>query len=168
MEWFWFLPSLLFQFVKNKYKKNILNCVQHKVGSRDEAPINYRSMSSKGAGWPCLTHHHKGWWNKTKWMRWEWRNGGMKFVVEKPREKPTQTPVCPPQNPHGGTETQTRDPSSGRRAPNRLRHSWVLIILLQTKKTVFLFESFTYYIFFVSSLCLTTLTCGPDDAYHLS
>ena len=41
---------------------------------------------------------------------------------EKPREKPTQTPFHPPRNPHGVTETQTRDPSGGRRAPNRLRH----------------------------------------------
>ena len=36
---------------------------------------------AKGAGRPRLTHHHKGWWNETKWMRWVWRNGGMKFVV---------------------------------------------------------------------------------------
>ena len=41
---------------------------------------------------------------------------------EKPREKPTQTPFRPPRNPHGVTETQTRDPSGGRRAPNRLHH----------------------------------------------
>ena len=41
---------------------------------------------------------------------------------EKPREKPTQTPFRPPRNPHGVTETRTRDPSGGRRAPNRLRH----------------------------------------------
>ena len=41
---------------------------------------------------------------------------------EKPREKPTQTPFHPPRNPHGETETRTRDPSGGRRAPNRLRH----------------------------------------------
>ena len=41
---------------------------------------------------------------------------------EKPREKPTQTPYRPPGNPHGVTETRTRDPSGGRRAPNRLRH----------------------------------------------
>ena len=41
---------------------------------------------------------------------------------EKPREKPTQTPFRPPRNQHGVTETRTRDPSSGRRAPNRLRH----------------------------------------------
>ena len=45
----------------------------------------------------------------------------MKFVVETPR-KPTQTPYRPPRNPHGVTETQTRDPSGGRRAANRLRH----------------------------------------------
>ena len=41
---------------------------------------------------------------------------------EKLREKPTQTPFHPPRNPHGVTETRTRDPSGGRRAPNRLRH----------------------------------------------
>ena len=50
----------------------------------------------------------------------------MKFVVggkrEKPREKPTQTPFRPPRNPHEVTETQTRNPSGGRRASNRLRH----------------------------------------------
>ena len=40
---------------------------------------------------------------------------------EKPREKPTQTPFRPPRNPHGVTETRTRDPSGRRRAPNRLR-----------------------------------------------
>ena len=44
-------------------------------------PRHYRSVSNKGAGRPCLTHHHKGWWNETKWMRWVWRNGGMKSVV---------------------------------------------------------------------------------------
>ena len=41
---------------------------------------------------------------------------------EKPREKHTQTPFRPQRNPHGVTETRTRDPSSGRRAANRLRH----------------------------------------------
>ena len=50
----------------------------------------------------------------------------MKFVVgenvRNPREKPTQTPFRPPQNPHGVTETRTRDPSGGRQAPNRLCH----------------------------------------------
>ena len=32
---------------------------------------------------------------------------------EKPREIPTQTPFRPPRNPHGVTETQTRDPAVG-------------------------------------------------------
>ena len=52
------------------------------------------------------------WWNEICGMR----------KREKPREKPTQTPFRPPRNPHGGTEARTRDPSGGRRAPNRLRH----------------------------------------------
>ena len=41
---------------------------------------------------------------------------------KKLREKPTQTPFRPPRNPHGVTKMRTRDPSSGRRAPNRLCH----------------------------------------------
>ena len=92
-------------------------------------PLDYRSVSSKGAGRPRLTNHHKGWWNETKWMRWVWRNGGMKFVVGKTGETPRKTYPDPvynnkiiPRNPHGVTETRTRDPGDGRRAPNRLRH----------------------------------------------
>ena len=46
-------------------------------------PLYYRSVSSKGAGRPRLMHHHKDRWNETKWMRWVWRNGGLKFVVGK-------------------------------------------------------------------------------------
>ena len=54
------------------------------------------------------------------------RNGGIKSAVrenrETPREKPTQTQFHPQRNPHGVTETRFRDPSGGRRAPNRLHH----------------------------------------------
>ena len=81
--------------------------VQHKVGSRDEmrwSPyITYRSVSSKGAGRPRLTHHYKGWWNGTKWMRWVekwWNEICGRGKREIPREKPTQTPFRPPRNPH--------------------------------------------------------------------
>ena len=49
---------------------------------------------------------------------------------EKPREKPTLTPFRPPRNPHGVTETRARDPSGGRRAPNRLRHEAARTLLL--------------------------------------
>ena len=69
-------------------------------------------------------------WNETKWMRWVWRNGGMKFVVGKMGETPRKTypdPFRPPRNPHGVTETRTRDPSGGRRASNHLRHEAALI-----------------------------------------
>ena len=48
---------------------------------------------------------------------------------EKPREKPTQTPFLPPRNPRGVTETRTRDPSGGRRAPNRLRHEAAFAVI---------------------------------------
>ena len=51
-----------------------------------------------------------------------WNEIGGRGKREKPHENPTQTPFRPPRNPHGGTETRTRDPSGGRRAPNRLRH----------------------------------------------
>ena len=64
---------------------------------------------------------------------------------EKSREKPTQTPFRPPRNPHGATETRTRDPSGGRRAANRLRHEAALIAILfilikQIKKPIFFFK----------------------------
>ena len=45
-----------------------------------------------------------------------WNEISGKGKREKPREKPNQTPFRPPRNPHGGTETRTRDPSGGRRA----------------------------------------------------
>ena len=79
----------------------------------DEAPY-YRSVSSKGAGRPRLTHHHKGWWNETKWMCLEkcWNEICGRGKREKSREKPTLTPFLPPRNPHGVTETRTRDPSA--------------------------------------------------------
>ena len=67
-----------------KYNNNILNScpTQGRVEGWDAMkPLYYRSVSSKGAGRPRLTHHQKGRWNETKWMRWVWRNGGMKFVV---------------------------------------------------------------------------------------
>ena len=99
---------------------NILNScpTQSRVEVRDAMkPLYYRTVSSKGAGRPRLTHHHKGWWNGTKWMRWVfekwWNEICGRGKREKPREKPTQTPFRPPRNPHGVTETRTRDPSGG-------------------------------------------------------
>ena len=55
---------------------NILNScpTQGWVEGWDVVKPQYsRSVSSKGAGRPRLTHHHKGGWNETKWMRWVWR-----------------------------------------------------------------------------------------------
>ena len=41
----------------------------------------------------------------------------MQFVAGKnernPREKPSQTPFCPPRNPHGVTAMRTSDPAVG-------------------------------------------------------
>ena len=73
---------------------NILNScpTQGRVKGWDTMkPRYYRSVSSKDAGRPRLMHHHKGWWNETKWMRWVWRNGGMKFVVGETGETPRKT-----------------------------------------------------------------------------
>ena len=69
--------------------------------------------------------------NKTKWMRWEWRNGGIKFVVRENRRnprKPTQTLFCSPQIPHGVTKMWTWYPSGKRRASNLLNHGDTFII----------------------------------------
>ena len=67
----------------------ISNRVRQRVGWRNtcgEALI-LKVMNSKDAGRPRLTHHHRGKWNDKKWMRWEWRNGGTKFVVGRNPEK---------------------------------------------------------------------------------
>ena len=74
----------LIWFPSHKILINILNSgpTQGRVEGWDAMkPLYFRSVSSKGADWPPLMHHHKGGWNETKWMRWVWRNGGMKFVV---------------------------------------------------------------------------------------
>ena len=64
----------------NKYPQLVSNTRSGRGMRCDEAPCD-RSVSTKRAGRPSLSHHHKGWWNETKWMRWVWRNGGMKFLV---------------------------------------------------------------------------------------
>ena len=97
MKWlhYCFFHNLLFKwdqycgyFVKIQ---NILNScpTQGRLNGWDAMkPRDYRSVSSKGAGRPRLTHHHKGWWNETKWMRRVWRNGGMKFVIGENERNP--------------------------------------------------------------------------------
>ena len=132
--WLYFVDFFVVHFYIyiNILLLNILNScpTQGRVEGWDAMkPLYYRSVSSKGAGRPRLMHHHKGGWNETKWMRWVWRNGG-RGKREKPREKPTQTPFRPPRNPHGGSETRTRDSSGGRRASNRLRHEAAYFIIL--------------------------------------
>ena len=78
LRYFW---KRLKYYELNKYPQLVSNTRSGRGMRCDEAPIYYRSVSSKGAGRPRLTHHHKGGWNETKCMRWVWRNGGMKFVV---------------------------------------------------------------------------------------
>ena len=93
----WFFIMTIFI---GKYKINILNSCQTQgpvEGWDAMKPQDYRprSVSSKGAGQPRLSHHHKGWWNETKWMRWVWRNGGMKFVVEENGRNPEKNLPTP-------------------------------------------------------------------------
>ena len=44
-------------------------------------PLYRRSVNSKDVSQPHMMHHHRGKWNETKWTRWLWRNGGIKFVA---------------------------------------------------------------------------------------
>ena len=63
-----------------KYESSTL--VGHGAWSREE--MRWRLVSSKGIGRPRLSRHYRCWWNETKWMRWVWRNDGIKFVEGKP------------------------------------------------------------------------------------
>ena len=88
----------------------------------------WRSMNSKDAGRPRPTHHqgaNKMKWNETKWIRWVWRNGGMKLVAEENGRNPEKN--LPRlrfflRNPHGVTETRIRNRSNGGRASKCLHH----------------------------------------------
>ena len=124
-----------FYNLQTNYNGNIYilnSCpTQGRVEGWDAMKPRYcRSVNGKGAGRPRLSHHHKDWWNETKWMRWVWRKWWNEICGrgkrEKPCEKPTQTPFRPPRNPHGVTEARIRNPSGGKQASNRLRHEAAL------------------------------------------
>ena len=69
--------------------------------------------------WCTITRADEMKWNEMDEMgveKW-WNEICGRGKREKPREKPTQTSFHPPWNPHGGTETRSRDPSGGRRVP---------------------------------------------------
>ena len=80
---------------------------------------------------------------------------------EKPREKPTQTPFRPPRNPREVTETRTRDPSGGRRAPNRLRHEAAISLRRYGSKLVY---HITIYFLFT----LVSVTCKYSTLTQLT
>ena len=111
-----------------KYLKISSTRVQHKVRSRDEmrwSPYIIRPWVARvRPTTPDAPSHGLMKWNEMDEMSVEklWNEICGRGKREKPREKPTQTPFRPQRNPHGGTETRTRDPSCGRRAANRLRH----------------------------------------------
>ena len=84
--------SSIILYKNNKYPQ--LCPTQGRVEGWDAMkPRYYRSVSSKGAGRPRLTHHHKGWWNETKWMRWVWRSGWNEICGRGKREKPREKPI---------------------------------------------------------------------------
>ena len=59
------------EFIRGENERNAMN------------PCYWRSVNSKDAGRPWLTHHHRGGRkNWTKWMRWVWRNDEMNFMAE--------------------------------------------------------------------------------------
>ena len=84
-----------------------LTRVLRRTGSRDGMrwrPYIWRSMNNKDAGRSSLMRHQ---WNETKWMRWVWRNVGMKFVVGVNGINPQKTfpgSDSSPRNLHGLTE----------------------------------------------------------------
>ena len=112
-------------------------------------PLHYRSVSSKGDGRPRLTHHHKDWWNGTKWMRRVWRNGGMKFVVgenaknlPRPRFVHHETHMEGPRRELGTpavggerlTACATRPPRDSFISPKLVIYSWDMINLLNHRR----------------------------------
>ena len=78
----------------------------HRSGSRDdmrwsffiEGTSKWIARMPVDNAWRTITRA-----DEMKWMRWVWRNGGMKFVVRENGKIPTQTPFHPPRNPHGVT-----------------------------------------------------------------
>ena len=50
--------------------------------------LYWRSVVSKDTGRWRLIHHHRGGWNKSKWMRWVWRSGAIKFVARENGRNP--------------------------------------------------------------------------------
>ena len=82
--------------------------------------------------WTARTPTYHAWRTITgveemKWSVEKWWNGICNTRKRgKPRENSTQTPFRP-RNPHGVTETRTRDPSGGRRASNRLRNGIAVV-----------------------------------------
>ena len=108
-----YFEIFILKLIKIKYPQLVPNTRSGRGMRCDEAPI-LEVSDSKGAGRPRLTHHHKGWWNETDEMSVEkwWNEICGRGKREKPREKPTLTPFRPPRNPHGRTETRTRDPSA--------------------------------------------------------
>ena len=80
-------------WIKFYSKLNISSTrVRHRAGSRDEMrwspPIEglWITRMPPDHAWRTITGT-----NETKWMRWMWKNGGMKFVVGENERKPEKT-----------------------------------------------------------------------------
>ena len=91
-------------------------------------PLYYSSVSSKGAGRPHLTHHHKGGLNETKCIRWVWRNGGMKFVIGENGRNPVKN-LPRPRFVHHETHMEGPRRELGTPAVGGERLTWLLTFL---------------------------------------
>ena len=89
-------------------------------GMRCDDPLNWRSVNMKDAGRhtrrTIIGADERGECREiVDWNLWLRKTGDTPT-------KTTQTQFRPPRNPHGVTETRTRDPSGGMREVNRLHH----------------------------------------------
>ena len=90
-------PDSWSPIISSAYGVNLISStrVRHRFGSWDEmrwSPYIDGLWLTRKAGWPCLSQHHRGWWNEMKkWMRWVWRNSLMKFVAGENGKTPIKT-----------------------------------------------------------------------------
>ena len=99
-------------------------------------PHCFKAHENQGPTTPDAPSQGHMKWNEMNEMsvdKW-WNEICGRGKREKPRDIPTQTSFRPPRNPHGVTETRTRDPIGGRRAINRLHHEAAEFTILNSNK----------------------------------
>ena len=102
---------------------------RHKARSRmrcDEAPI-MKVCDLQGCLPTTPDAPSQDWWNEMKRNEWDECREIVHEIYGRDKrgkhlERPTKSPFRPQGNPHGVTETRTREPSCERRESNRLHH----------------------------------------------